>query len=51
MPVSFRWILVIIIASNTVAIMGYEFFIVNGVGKRIWKKIVRGDSGEMVLSP
>jgi hypothetical protein len=38
MPVSFRWILAIIMASNTVAIMGYEFFIVNGIGK----KIVRG---------
>ena len=35
MPVSFRWILIIIMATNTVAIMGYEFFIVNGIGKKI----------------
>jgi len=41
MPVSFRWILVSIMASNTAAIMGYDFYIVNGIGKKIakrWKK-------------
>jgi predicted P-type ATPase len=37
MPMSFRWILVSIMVSNTIAIMGYEYFIVNGLGKRIWR--------------
>jgi len=32
MPEEFRWKLVIIIALNTVLIMGYEYFIINGIG-------------------
>jgi len=34
MPVDFRWILISIMVSNTIVIMGYEYFIVNGLGKR-----------------
>jgi cation-transporting ATPase 13A3/4/5 len=37
MPTSFRWTLIAIMVSNTIAIMGYEYFIVNGIGKKIVK--------------
>ena len=41
MPVYFRWMLVAIMASNAVAVIGYDYFIVNGIGKDLakrWKK-------------
>jgi hypothetical protein len=41
MPISFRWELVFIMILNTVCIMSYDYFIVNGIGKkygRRWKK-------------
>jgi len=41
MPVSFRWELVFIMILNAIVIMSYDYFIVNGIGKkygRRWKK-------------
>lgn len=41
MPVAFRWKLFFYILSNTLAVQGYEYFIVNGIGKRIARDIKR----------
>jgi hypothetical protein len=38
MPLYFRWILVGIIVGNTIAIMSWEYFIVNGIGHRVAEK-------------
>jgi hypothetical protein len=38
MPLYFRWILIGIIIGNTVAIMSWEYFIVNGIGRHISDK-------------
>jgi len=37
MPLYFRWILVGIIIGNTVAIMSWEFFVINGIGRFLFK--------------
>jgi hypothetical protein len=40
MPLSFRWILIAIMASNTVAIIVYDYYLVNGIFMKIgdrWK--------------
>ena len=34
MPVEYRWMIFGIILCNTVAVVGYEFFIVNGIRQR-----------------
>jgi len=38
MPLYFRWILVGIIIGNTVAIMSWEYFVVNGIFRRLAEK-------------
>jgi hypothetical protein len=38
MPVSYRWILVILMISNTFANIFWEYFVVNGTRRRLGKK-------------
>lgn len=38
MPVSFRWTLVVLMILNTMANMGWDYFVVNGARKRIGQK-------------
>jgi len=38
MPYDFRVIICVIMAMNTVATLGYEFFVVNGIGKKLAKR-------------
>jgi cation-transporting ATPase 13A3/4/5 len=38
MPVNFRWILVVIMVCNTISIIGYDYFFVNGIFKKLGKK-------------
>ncbi len=39
MPAAFRWKLLVYIIGNTIAVQMYEYFIVNGIGKRIAREI------------
>jgi cation-transporting ATPase 13A3/4/5 len=38
MPVNIRWILVVIMVLNTICIMGYDYFFVNGIFKKLGKE-------------
>jgi hypothetical protein len=38
MPVNIRWILVVIMGLNTICIMGYDYFFVNGIFKKLGKE-------------
>ena len=39
MPVSFRWTLLVIMAVNTLVIIGWDYFVVNGTRKRLGERM------------
>jgi cation-transporting ATPase 13A3/4/5 len=39
MPQSFRWKLLVYIIFNTITVQAYEYFVVNGVGKKVAREI------------
>jgi magnesium-transporting ATPase (P-type) len=50
MPVNYRIIMVILMVTNTAAIVGWEYFVVNGVRKMLGKKRLAG-AGAIGSSP
>jgi hypothetical protein len=46
MPYDFRVIMCVIMAANAIAISGYDYFIVNGIGKKLARVFNKGHANE-----
>jgi cation-transporting ATPase 13A3/4/5 len=51
MPASFRWKLFFYILGNTLAVQGYEYFIVNGIGRKVCRDIKKRRELQKVEPP